>query len=398
MLCRCTGYVKIVDAMIDVAASGKAGATAATGALSLARRSRASMGGPKWRARRFSAPMQLRRMRSGCAWCVRRMRRRLSHFGDLETGAPGGQASPQSSPRRTCPASTASGSFRTPATSLCLRRAMSGFAARRCALLSGREPLEGLSDADLPIAWTDLTPLIGAALRLGPRLRHPRRTSGQLLTRGYLNCGDVAEGHAQGAVTVEGEFETGFRRARLYRAGGRLRAPRCGRARWRLTACTQAPVHGPRGDRARAGRPARNRFASCADRLRRRLRRQARRLGAAAPRGRRVGDGPPVRIVYDRAEIDGLDHQAAPGPHLAPACRPTPDGQLHRIRDARPISTPAPMPPGGRRWRTACRSTRAGPTGCRTSAIALAPSTPTIRPRALFAASACRRRRSPARR
>ena len=77
----------------------------------------------------------------------------------------------------------------------------------------------------------------------------------------------------------------------------------------------------------------------------------------------------PVRIVYSRTESMASTTKRHPARIWAKASadarRPA-----HRLRDARPISTPAPMPPGGRRSPTACRCTRAGPTRCRTSGTA----------------------------
>ena len=86
------------------------------------------------------------------------------------------------------------------------------FRGEAIALLVGaRDALADVSDVDLPIEWTVLTPLIGAAAATSTHaiVIHDERPD-NVLTRGYLNCGDVAKGHSQGAVTVEGEFETGF--------------------------------------------------------------------------------------------------------------------------------------------------------------------------------------------
>ena len=88
-------------------------------------------------------------------------------------------------------------------------------------------------------------------------------------------------------------FETAPRRACLHRARGRLRRDRRGagqparRARVRIFACTQTPYM----DRDEIAQRAGDRAGAGAHRAlgdRRRLRRQARPLGAAAARGRRL--------------------------------------------------------------------------------------------------------------
>ena len=107
----------------------------------------------------------------------------------------------------------------------------------------------------------------------------------------------------------------------------------------------------------------------------------------------------PVRCVYTRPESHGGDHQAPSRAHRARASAATPTGTPASPSISSAISTPAPMPPGARRSPTACRCMRPAPTSCRNvRALSRARSTPTVRPPAPSAASACRRRRSRTRR
>ena len=63
-----------------------------------------------------------------------------------------------------------------------------------------------------------------------------------ILTRGNLKCGDVAAGHAAGAATAEGHFETAFvEHAYVEPEAGYAVPVGAGPHRIEVTACTQAP-------------------------------------------------------------------------------------------------------------------------------------------------------------
>ena len=160
------------------------------------------------------------------------------------------------------------------------------------------------------------------------------------------------------AATVEGRFETSFVEHAYIEPEAGFAVPRR-RADGGLRLHAGA-LHGPRRDRPRARRRA---VASAhpADRLRRRLRRQARRLDPAAARGRRARHRRAGAHRLQPHRIDGLDHQAASRKDLGEGLRRCATAGSPPSR-CRRISTPAPMPPGARRWRTACRCTRPGPT------------------------------------
>jgi CO/xanthine dehydrogenase Mo-binding subunit len=74
-----------------------------------------------------------------------------------------------------------------------------------------REAVDRISDADLPIRWMKRDPLLGvdAALADTAEPLHPHAPD-NVLTRGNLKCGDVAAGHSGAAATAEGRFETSF--------------------------------------------------------------------------------------------------------------------------------------------------------------------------------------------
>lgn len=109
------------------------------------------------------------------------------------------------------------------------------------ALAGSRAALAAVEDADLPIDWTPLPALSGfaAALAEGAPALHATCPD-NVLTRGNLVRGDVVAGHAQGAVRAEGEFTTSFvEHAYIEPEAGfaRMTGPRS----IEVTACTQAP-------------------------------------------------------------------------------------------------------------------------------------------------------------
>ncbi len=111
------------------------------------------------------------------------------------------------------------------------------------ALVGSRQAVEGLSDADLPIAWQPEAPLAGidAALAPGAPALHPGFPD-NVLARGNLRCGDVAAGHAGAAATVEGHFQTSFvEHAYIEPEAGFAVPIGPGPDRIEVTACTQAP-------------------------------------------------------------------------------------------------------------------------------------------------------------
>jgi CO/xanthine dehydrogenase Mo-binding subunit/aerobic-type carbon monoxide dehydrogenase small subunit (CoxS/CutS family) len=108
------------------------------------------------------------------------------------------------------------------------------------ALVGTREAVEGLADAALPLRWSVLPPLTGfdASLAEGAPALHAFAPD-NVLARGNLRTGDVEAGHAAGAATAEGTFTTAFvEHAYIEPEAGY--AIRVG-DRIEVTACTQAP-------------------------------------------------------------------------------------------------------------------------------------------------------------
>jgi CO/xanthine dehydrogenase Mo-binding subunit/aerobic-type carbon monoxide dehydrogenase small subunit (CoxS/CutS family) len=108
------------------------------------------------------------------------------------------------------------------------------------ALVGTREAVEGISDADLPIRWTPLEPVAGveAALAPGAPVLH-RFAPDNVLTRGNLRCGDTFAAHGCAAATAEGQFETAFVEHAYVETEAGFAEPVGERIE--VTACTQAP-------------------------------------------------------------------------------------------------------------------------------------------------------------
>jgi CO/xanthine dehydrogenase Mo-binding subunit len=111
------------------------------------------------------------------------------------------------------------------------------------ALVGTRTAIEGISDADLPIAWQPEVPLSGVdeALAPGAPAIHPGAPD-NVLTRGHLKCGDVHLGHARAAATAEASFATQFVEHAYIEPEAGCAVPIGGPARIEVTACTQAPT------------------------------------------------------------------------------------------------------------------------------------------------------------
>ncbi|MPY71383.1 MAG: molybdopterin-dependent oxidoreductase [Alphaproteobacteria bacterium] len=80
-----------------------------------------------------------------------------------------------------------------------------------CALVGDYDAVFGIRDEDLPIAWTERPALHGmdAALEAGAPVLHDDRP-GNVLAEGYAAKGDAEAALAASDIVVEGAFETGF--------------------------------------------------------------------------------------------------------------------------------------------------------------------------------------------
>jgi CO/xanthine dehydrogenase Mo-binding subunit/aerobic-type carbon monoxide dehydrogenase small subunit (CoxS/CutS family) len=111
------------------------------------------------------------------------------------------------------------------------------------ALVGTRKAVEAISDGDLPLAWETEPPVSGVEAALAPdapTIHDAVRDN--VLTRGHLECGDVVAGHAGAAATAEGLFETAFvEHAYIEPEAGYAVPVGAGPDRIEVTACTQAP-------------------------------------------------------------------------------------------------------------------------------------------------------------
>jgi aldehyde oxidoreductase len=242
VLCRCTGYVKIIEAIEAVARGAVDVAETAEAGKAVGARIARADGRPKVEGTdRFGADaapaeaLWLRAVRSPHA-------RARFVIGDLEPVKAAHPGLVLILTARDVPGENSFGIFPNLKDQPVLAP---GFVRYRgeavLALVGTREAVEAVADADLPITWTVETPLIGveAGLAEGAPALHASIPD-NVLTRGYLETGDVEEGHRQGAATVEGRFRTGFvEHAYIEPEAGF--AERVG-DRIEVTACTQAAV------------------------------------------------------------------------------------------------------------------------------------------------------------
>ena len=111
------------------------------------------------------------------------------------------------------------------------------------ALVGSRAAVEGVFDGELPITWRPQQAVSGlaAALAEGAAPIHAH-VADNVLTRGNLKCGDVTVGHCAGNATAEGRFETAFvEHAYIEPEAGFAVPVGAGPDRIEVTACTQAP-------------------------------------------------------------------------------------------------------------------------------------------------------------
>jgi aldehyde oxidoreductase len=108
------------------------------------------------------------------------------------------------------------------------------------ALVGEADALETLDLAEFPVRWEELPPLttIDEALAANAPRMHPHR-EGNVLVRGRVVCGDVEKALAEADLVAEGEYETGFvEHAYIEPEAG---FARCVGDHIEIQACTQAP-------------------------------------------------------------------------------------------------------------------------------------------------------------
>ena len=221
VLCRCTGYVKIIEAVLEVG-----GAAASVGPDGLACGSASGMTDVSVVGRRLprfdglakvngtdkfgadEAPegaLHMRVVRSPHA----RATFSLGDLGAVIAATPGLAAILT---HKDIPGENSFGVFAHTRDQPVLAERHVRFRGEAVlALVGTREAVDAISDTDLPITWTPQPPVIGveAARAPGAPVLHATKPD-NILARGRLQCGDVDAARPIAAATAEGRFETAF--------------------------------------------------------------------------------------------------------------------------------------------------------------------------------------------
>lgn len=242
VLCRCTGYVAIIDAIADVAMGANVSLPVAeVGEAVGARISRVDGLAKVQGTDRFGAD----HAPDGALWL--RVVRSPHHHARVTLGdmAPVLKAHPGLTrilSARDIPGENSFGVFPTTKDQPVIADGLVRMRGDAIAVLVGtREAVEAVADTDLPIIYEGRPRVSGVAAALADDAPRLHETSpGNVLTRGYLEKGDVEAGHAQGAASASISISTGFvEHAYIEPEAGF--AVRIG-DRIEITACTQAPV------------------------------------------------------------------------------------------------------------------------------------------------------------
>ena len=240
VLCRCTGYRKIVDAVLDAGAATAPSVIAEAGSAVGARIPRKD-GLPKLTGEeKFGAddaPAE--------ALWLRAIRSPYAHarftLGDLAVFRKNHPGIERIFTARDVPGSNSFGIYPDLKDQPVLADGYVRFRGEAVLALVGElASLEAVDEADIPIDWQELPALTGtgAALAAGAARLHAG-SAGNVLIEGRVACGDLEAGFAKAAARTARRFETsyvehayiepeaGFAR----RAGGRME----------ITACTQTP-------------------------------------------------------------------------------------------------------------------------------------------------------------
>ncbi len=239
VLCRCTGYRKIVDAVLDIAGTTPAIQPKAGQAVG-ARVAKVDGAAKITGAERFGADtapadtLWLRAVRSPHA----RARFTLGAFDALHARYTG---LAKVLTAADIPGSNRFGIYPTGKDQPVLAEDQTRFRGEAIvALVGDLETVTAITDDQVPIHWEPLPPLSGVAAALtqsAPAL-HAEKPDNVLIT-GRVTCGDVDLGCAQAAALAQGEFETGFvEHAYIEPEAGYAR--RVG-DRIEIVACTQTP-------------------------------------------------------------------------------------------------------------------------------------------------------------
>jgi aldehyde oxidoreductase len=208
VLCRCTGYTKIIDAVLDA----RAPTTAAVHPTSVGARMARVDGWAKVAGTEFFgadvAPPDALWMR-----VIRSPHARASfEIGDTQAFVAQTPGLAGLVTARDVPGQNSFGIFPDTKDQPVFAERQVRFRGEAVAALVGtRAAVAGVNTAAIPLAWTPLPALTGtnAALAPGAPALHPNRPD-NVLTRGRLACGDLVAAHVNAAAIATGTFETGF--------------------------------------------------------------------------------------------------------------------------------------------------------------------------------------------
>ena len=366
VLCRCTGYAKIIDAVADAAAGHVLSRQQPAQGKAVGARVSRLDGQPKINgAERFGADA----IPADALWvrAVRSPHHRAGFsFGGLAAFAEAHRGIVRILTARDVPGRNLFGVIPPFADQPVFAEGEARFRGEAVAAIVGeREAVEGLDLSDFPVTWEERTPVLSMEAALDPAAPqlHDKRP-GNILVRGRVVRGNVEAALTTAPVTIEGEFRTAFvEHAYIEPEAGWAR--RVG-DRLEITASTQAPYMDRDDTAAIMGLPAgaiRIIPSACGGGFGSKLDLSVQPYIALAA----WVTGRPCAMVYTRPEFDPVHHQAPPRHHALAAWRP-PARVIFSPWISRPISIPVPMPPGAPRWRTACPSMPQAPIWCRTIA------------------------------
>jgi CO/xanthine dehydrogenase Mo-binding subunit/aerobic-type carbon monoxide dehydrogenase small subunit (CoxS/CutS family) len=240
VLCRCTGYRKIVSAILDQGEPGVADSDPAAGSA-VGKRLRRLDGKPKTDGTEIFGADET----PAHSLLLRAIRSPHHHarfkFGDLDRYVASHPGIVRVVTAKDVPGVDCYGPIPPFADQSVFARDEVRFRGEAVAAVVGQPAaIAALDLTKFPVAWEELPALISMAAALDEKspLVHDKRP-GNILTRGRVVKGDVETALASAPVTVEGEFETGFvEHAYIEPEAGFAR--RVG-DRIEIQVCTQAP-------------------------------------------------------------------------------------------------------------------------------------------------------------
>jgi CO/xanthine dehydrogenase Mo-binding subunit len=241
VLCRCTGYRKIIDAVMAAHGFGRAARPALPTEAAVGRRLARLDGEKKISGAEIFGADEW----PSDALVARAVRSPHHHarfaFGDLDAFKRAHACVAAVFTAADVPGANCFGVIGPFADQPALAEGVARFRGEAVALVVGEDSaMRALDLAAFPVSWTVLPALttMDEATAADAALIHPHR-AGNILTRGRVARGDAQAGLAASDVVVEGEFETGFvEHAYIEPEAGFAR--RVGN-RIEIQACTQAP-------------------------------------------------------------------------------------------------------------------------------------------------------------